>query len=87
MVCYQVSLEERLEAHPRLRERIEEILDTVEAEAGELDRADVAEQRTSEELRCLGQEVLHEWGCSKEEQKVQALGWRPRPVKYQGKKS
>jgi hypothetical protein len=87
MVCYKVSLEERLKAHPRLRERIEEILHIVEAKAGELDQADVAEQRTIEELRRLGQEVLHEWGRSKEEQKVQALGWRPRPVKYQGKKS
>jgi len=67
------TLEERLEAHPRLRERVYEILRIAEDSEGKIDRADEAEQRVIDELRRLGQEVLQDWAAGKEKQKVEEL--------------
>jgi hypothetical protein len=55
------SLEERLRKHPALRARLEALLDMVEDESGQFERADDAEEFLISQLRSLGQEVLQEW--------------------------
>jgi len=67
------SLEERLKAHPQLRDRIYQILSIAEDSEGKIDKADEAEQRVIDELRRLGQEVLEDWAVGKEKQKVEKL--------------
>ena len=67
------SLEERLSAHPHLRERFYQILSIAEDSEGNIDKADDAEQRLIDELRRLGQEVLQEWAEREEKQKAEEL--------------
>jgi len=67
------TLEERLQAHPHLRDRIHQILSIAEDAEGKIDKADEAEERVIEELRKLGQEVLQNWAVGKEKQKVEQL--------------
>ena len=55
------SLEERLIGYPELRERIEALLNVVENSAGDLEQADLAEQRVIEEVRQIGQQALTSW--------------------------
>ena len=55
------SLAERLAENPKLRVRIEALLDVVENEEGAVVRADDAEERVDQQLRGLGQEVLQGW--------------------------
>jgi len=79
------SLEERLKAHPDLQKRIETILDIVEDESDDVKTADEAEQRTIEELRQLGSEVMQNWAAKKEGQKAAAYQNNPE-AKGHGKK-
>ena len=51
----------RLNHHPRLRERIETLLNVVENVAGDCTKADAAEQAVIEELRTIGNEALQCW--------------------------
>jgi hypothetical protein len=67
------GVDERLQTHPSLRERFEEILAIVEAEVGTLDRADAVEQRVIEELRRLGQAVLQDWATHQVERQVEVV--------------
>jgi hypothetical protein len=62
-----LAIAKRLEAHPVLASRFLSILDIAEDTKGNLRRADDAEQRAIDELRALGQEVLHDWGRRREE--------------------
>jgi hypothetical protein len=55
------SLEERLDAHPQLKARIDALVAIVEDVEGEVKRADEAERRVIEELRRLGHEALQGW--------------------------
>jgi len=59
------SLEERLKDHPYLRERFEAMLDIVEAAEGDVEKADEAELLVIEQVRQLGNELLHGWAKSK----------------------
>jgi hypothetical protein len=52
----------RLERHPIIKARITKLLDLVENAGGDLRRADDAERRAIDELRSMGQELLHDWG-------------------------
>lgn len=52
----------RLERHPIIKARITKLLDLVENTGGDLRRADDAERRAIDELRSMGQELLHDWG-------------------------
>ena len=81
------SLEERLEAHPHLRERMEALLGIVEDAAGDLDRADAAEQRVIEELRRMGNDVLHAWASGKSQEKEQQAWEGTDRVTGHGKKT
>lgn len=60
------SLEERLEEFPEMRERIEEMLAIMENEAGEVVKADDAEERIIQELRRMGQQALQGWAERKQ---------------------
>jgi len=55
------SLEQRLNAHPELKAKVEDLLSVVENAKGDLIRADAAEQRVLEEIRQLGQSALQSW--------------------------
>jgi hypothetical protein len=82
------SLEERLNAHPHLRGRVDQLIGIVEDTEGEIDKADEAERRVIEELRRLGLEVLENWAVSKEKQRVEQLKSSPdRKVAGHGKKN
>lgn len=67
------SLEERLRSYPHLRSRVESLLELVEDAAGDFDKADKAEQKVIEELRRMGNEILHDWAESKESAKVKEV--------------
>lgn len=71
------NLEERLRKQPVLRARVEALLDMVEDQSGQLERADDAEEFFITQLRCLGQEVLQAWATN-QQQPVEHL-WDQRP--------
>jgi len=51
----------RLNQHPKLRERMEVLLNVVENSAGDCIKADDAEHYVIEELRKMGNDALHCW--------------------------
>lgn len=55
------NLEERLREFPGLYERISDLVAVVENAAGDVVKADEAEQRVIEELRQIGQAALQGW--------------------------
>jgi len=87
MSDHKPSIEERLQSHPHLRQRVEAILDIVEAPSGQVDTADEAEQRVTEELRRLGNDVLHGWAQDKEKQKAKDLQSQGLKITPNGKKN
>lgn len=80
------SLEARLEAHPHLKGRIEDILGIVEDAEGDVQKADEAERRVIEELRQLGHELLTDWATGQEVRQVEAVRTSADRVKSQGQK-
>ena len=86
MVDRKKSLMERLEAQPELRERIEAILALAENEDHRFGTADKAEQSAIEELRKLGNEVLHCWGRGRSQERSSQIQQEGKAVKH-GKKS
>ena len=67
------SLEERLNAQPQLKVRIESLLAIVEDANDEVKQADEAERRVIEELRRLGNEVMHSWAAQQEAEQGAAV--------------
>jgi hypothetical protein len=61
-----LSLEERLTAHPQLKERIEALLAIVEDTDADVTQADEAERRVIAELRRMGNEALCSWAAHQE---------------------
>jgi len=55
------QLLKRLNENPLLKARMINLLDVVSNAAGDVTRADAAERRAIDELREMGQEVLHSW--------------------------
>jgi hypothetical protein len=74
-------LYERLNRHPRLRARVESLLQVVEEAAGDCEKADAAERRVIEERRQRGNGALTAWaerGVEKRAAVAQAEpNWRP----------
>ena len=72
---------ERLNRHPRLRARVESLLQVVENAAGDCETADAAERRVIEALRQMGHDALTAWaerGVEKRTAVAQAEpNWRP----------
>ena len=67
------SLEERLTAHPQLLERIEALLNVVENSTGDIEQADLAEQRVIEEVRQIGQQALKGWAECQHQKQLKLL--------------
>lgn len=67
------SLEERLNAHPQLKGRMEAVLAIVEGENEEVKEADEAERQVIEALRRLGNEVLRSWAVQQEGEQSEAV--------------
>ena len=63
------SLEERLNDQPELKARFERLLEMVENAAGDIEKAAEAERRVTEELRQMGNEVLHGWARRQQQKK------------------
>lgn len=76
-----------MEAHSELKERIEAILWIAENEDQRFGTADEAEQRAIEELRKLGNEVLHAWGRRRSEQTSTEIRQESKAVKHGERKS
>ncbi len=73
MTDHKNSIEERLNKHPQLKKRIEQLLKVVENANGNFQKANDAEQRVIEELRKMGNEVLHNWASNREKQEHQKI--------------
>jgi hypothetical protein len=81
------SLEERLRKHPALRARLEALLNMVEDESGQFERADDAEEFLISQLRSLGQELLQEWAENEQQQVEKHWDKRPGVARKQKKDS
>jgi hypothetical protein len=55
------SLDERLADYPKLRERIEELLEIVEGDDEPVRRADEVEEQVDEQVRGLGRQTIQSW--------------------------
>lgn len=81
------GLEDRLQAHPVLWERLEALLAMVETKGGSLERADAVEQRVIEELRQLGHDLLQEWAVNQVRQDTAAVRQTATAVQGHGQKN
>lgn len=70
------SLPERLQEHPKLWARVEQLLDLVEGNGEGIVKAAEAEERVGEHLQQLGQESLQAW--AEERHACQARYWERR---------
>jgi hypothetical protein len=64
------TIDERLKGHPHLKSRIEAILDITEGKDQDRDTADEVEERTINEVRKLGQEVIEDWASKKSSEAI-----------------
>ena len=78
------SLEERLQAHPELREHLLGLLEL--AESG-IERADEVEALALEGSQGLGRQVVQEWAERQAQRNAQALREADAGVKCKGKKN
>jgi len=56
---------ERIQKHPELQHRFDQLLSIVEDSAGDIQKASEAEQRVIEELQQMGNAALSAWGNQK----------------------
>ena len=73
----QGSLEERLQEYPELRAKIEAMLGIIENAGGDVEKAAEAERRIIEELRHMGNEVLHSWARQQQQKKEEEYNSKP----------
>jgi len=71
------SLEERLKDCPELRVKFERMLEIIENAAGDVEKAAEAERRVMEELRQMGNDVLHSWARRQEQKKGAEFNQKP----------
>src|SRR5437763_1293839 len=71
------SLEERLKDLPEVKARFERMLDGIENAAGDIEKAAEAERRVIEELRQMGNEVLHGWAHRQQQKKEEEFDSKP----------
>src|SRR6516225_6626829 len=65
----KASLEERLREYPELKAKMERLLGIIENAGGDIEKAAEAERRIIEELRQMGNEVLHGWARRQQHKK------------------
>ncbi len=73
MTDHKNSVEKRLNKHPLLKKRVEELLEVMENTNGDFKKADEAEQKVIEELRKMGNDVLHGWASNRETQEFEKV--------------
>ena len=78
------SLEERLAAHPELKQQLLTLLELAESN---IDSADRVEELTVEGIRTFGQQVMRDWAQCKVEEKSQALRKEEKAASPNGKKN
>jgi hypothetical protein len=71
------SLEDRLKEYPELRAKIEAMLSIIENAGGDVEKAAEAERRIIEELRQMGNEVLHGWARRQQQKKEKEYNAKP----------
>jgi hypothetical protein len=81
------DLETRLNRHPRLKARLEGLLDIVDNAGGDVEKASAAEQRVIEQLRRMGNDALHCWAEAQERKKTKRLENSDTEVNKKGKNS
>ena len=86
MADHKNSIEARLNKHPNLKKRINQLLKVVEDAEGDIPKANDAEQMVIEELRKMGNEALHSWAKNKETQEVKNTRSMKGQYKGNGKK-
>ncbi len=69
LVINKPSLEARLKEYPELKAKIETMLAIIENAGGDVEKAAEAERRILEELRQMGNEVLHGWARRQQQKK------------------
>jgi hypothetical protein len=77
LVSKQPGLEERLKEYPELKTKIETMLAIIENAGGDVKKAAEAERRIIEELRQMGNEVLHGWACRQQQKMEEEYGAKP----------
>lgn len=80
------SIADRLQGHPDLLKRFDSLLNIVEASSGNVDKASEAEQLVIDQLRLLGNEVIHDWAVCKEKQKADEVINSKDKIERNGKK-
>lgn len=63
----EIRLIRKLRQQPKIRERVEKILEIAESAEGPLKTADQVEELLIEEMRRLGNATIHEWATQAEE--------------------
>ncbi len=76
----------RLNQHPKLRNRMESLLQVVENSAGNCIKADDAERYVIEELRKMGSDALHCWADKATQNTEQTLRQQQPELHSNGKK-
>jgi len=71
------SLEERLQEYPEVKAKIEAMLDIIENAGGDVEKAAEAERRIIEELRHMGNEVLHGWARRQQQKNEEEYNTQP----------
>lgn len=71
------GIDERLANYPDLRQRVEQLLDIVEGQHGEILKADEVELLVGEHLRGLGQELIQDWAQTQSSRQENAWDQRP----------
>jgi hypothetical protein len=80
-----VNFLKKLEEHPHLRKRFEEILNITDSD--DMMTVDEAEERAIEEVRKLGQEILQEWAINQHNRQMHKVAENHPEAKKQGKKN
>jgi PP-loop superfamily ATP-utilizing enzyme len=67
----------RVKEYPELKAKIETMLAIIENAGGDIEKAAEAERRIIEELRQMGNEVLHGWARRQQEKKEEEYNAKP----------
>src|SRR5881227_487649 len=83
----ETSLEERLKEYPELKAKIETMLSIIENSGGDVEKAAEAERRIIEEMRQMGNEVLHGWARRQQQRKEEEYNAKPGANRKEKKRS
>ena len=81
------SLEERLKEYPELKAKIETMVGIIENSGGDVEKAAEAERRIIEEMRQIGNEVLHDWARRQQQKKEDEYTAKPGVNRKEKKRS